>query len=141
MPSEFRHFSEYRLVIERFYGAVTVDDVVEITNQYLALSEQVDTTLTILADLRSVEKYPASINQLRQALRVIPIRQIGWVVILINDNPLMKMAAAVLTQVSIRGARFRLFESPADALGFIESLDGQSRQALPLNDEVRHLLS
>lgn len=140
MPFEFRYFPEYNIVYERLFGSVTLDDVTEIQRQFLAQSAEFPADVTLLVDLRSVDRYPMSINQLRQALNVIRNPRIDWVVIVINDNPIMKLAAAVLTQIGVRNARFRLFEDSHTALAFIEGLDGQSRQALPLSDELRALL-
>lgn len=128
MPSELHYFPEYQLAFERFSGMVTLEEVNDVNQRFLKLLDEVDASVTTLVDLRAVEKYPASINQLREVLRVSGHEHIGWVVIVTDTNPMLKLAAAVITQVSVRGLRF------------IEGLHSPSNAVLPLDTELTQLL-
>jgi hypothetical protein len=139
MPVELQYLPDYQLVFERFSGVVTFEEIRDINQQFLDLVEQLDKKVTTLVDLQQVEKYPTSINQLRDVLRVSRNPHIGWVVIVTSNSPLLKLGASVLTQVSVRGVRFRLFEDSLEALRFIESLQAPSNSVLPLDEQLSNL--
>jgi hypothetical protein len=140
MPFEIQHFPENHLILERFFGIITFDEIREVNRRFLELVEQNEMSVTTLIDLRLVEKYPASIRQIREVLSVSQNPYIGWVVILTNNNPLMKLAASVLTQVSVREVRFRLFEDPLEAVRFIESLHSPAISVIAVSSELSKLL-
>ena len=110
-------------------GDMDIREFAVLDRQILKLVEESDRHLVhIWVDLRDVTKFPANVPQVHSALTHKNHPRVGWTVMLTN-NRLIKFVGYMITQIA--KARFRSFETEAEARAFLESMDQQIKFAPP----------
>jgi hypothetical protein len=112
-----------RIIHQQFYGNLTIADITYVTEATGPLMAAGAAPIHTLVDARFVEKYPANLPALRQAVTSTASDKLGWVIMLNNGNPVLKFISAVLAQVAIVNVRMRIFDTPDQALHFLLSMD------------------
>jgi hypothetical protein len=119
MAYEASYFAEQHLILIRVWGTVSLDENREIGQRLNAMLDQADAKADVLFDLRRLERFPTSLNQLRQASAVVRSPRLGWI-ILLTSNILLKFVATVLIQVQTQSVNLRVFETPDAATPFLQ---------------------
>ena len=140
MPFEFRNFPEQRLMLICVSGVVSLEENLEIGLQLQAALEQVETTVDILFDLRTLERFPTSLSQLRTSSAVIRSRKLGWIILLTGDKPLLKLVATALIQLQTRTGRIRVFDTLESTFNFLQETPPISRERSFWLSELRQSL-
>jgi hypothetical protein len=119
MAYEARYYAEQHLILIRVWGTVSLEENRDIGLRMSALLDQADAKSDVLFDLRRLERFPTSLNQLRQVSAVIRSPKLGWIVLL-TSNILLKFVATVLIQVQTQSVNLRVFETPDAAAPFLQ---------------------
>jgi hypothetical protein len=140
MAFEFQHFAEHHLILISVSGVVSLQENLEIGLQLQAALEQVETTVDILFDLRSLERFPTSISQLRASSAFIRSAKLGWVLLLTGNKPLLKLVATALIQLQTRTGRIRVFDMSNSLFNFLQETPPFSKDRLVWLSELRAIL-
>lgn len=132
MPHSISWLVERRVVHERFYGIVTVEDVRAMNAVSRTYYASGDPPVHNFVDLLDIQRYPTNINQIRTALVNQPHPYLGWIVIVLRPNPLLKFITTVLVQLSSINARMRFCYSYKEAIAFLQSKDPTLPTEIPL---------
>jgi hypothetical protein len=119
MPYEIFWHTDRRIIQERFYGQVTLEEIREITNRYMTLIVDGVMPVHTLVDVSSVTRYPSNLNNLRELFDPDNDPGVGWILICGANNPLLRFLSSILTQILLRKLRMRLFYSIQEALEFL----------------------
>lgn len=123
MPYEIFWHTDKRIIHERFYGQVTLDEIREVIARYMILVLEGDAPVHTLVDVSSVTRYPGNLNNLREMFDPDNDPGVGWILICGANNPLLRFLSSILTQVLLRKLRIRLFYSTEEAIGFLAEQD------------------
>jgi hypothetical protein len=127
VPIEITWYVEKRVLYQRFTGVVTLEDfVISLKESRARLATGIPLVHT-LVDTLTLEKYPP-LRQLTRHMTPETGDNTGWTIIMVN-NPLMRFAGSVLSQIG--GSSFTMTGSLAEALAFLRARDG----TLDLPDE------
>jgi hypothetical protein len=112
-----RWFVPGRIVLHEFSGEISLEDATRASLEGPALANQGTPPVHMLVTLVAVTQYPRSIRQLEAAIRINPhLDRLGWVVILVKRNPVLRFVATILTQVRYSKMRFIIVEDMAEGL-------------------------
>ncbi len=117
MPVDVRWYIPGRIVLHEFSAEVTLEDTTQASLDGPALANQGEPPVHMLVSLIHVTHYPRSVHQIEAAIRINPrIEQVGWVVIWVPHNPVLRFVATILAQVRYSKLRFLIVEHGVDAL-------------------------
>ena len=103
-----------RIVLHRFSGVVTLEDTTRASLEGPALANQAPPPVHMFVDLATVTHFPLSVRPLEIAIRHNPhLDRLGWVVILVPHNPVLRFVATILAQVRYSKLRFIIVEDRA----------------------------
>ena len=102
-----------RVIYERFYDTVTVEELTSIQQTFLQYLAEGRAPVHSIIDMAAVHSFPKSLNQIRQALAPDPTGKAGRVVIVTGSNALLKFITATISQVAFKNAQFTFCASPA----------------------------
>lgn len=119
MPVETRWYVDKRIIYQRFYGAVTLEDFAFSVEQIGAFVEQGTPLIHAVADVLEVEKWPP-LMQLTRAARRAPYNGMGWTLILVK-SPALRFVTGILVQLSM--SNFRMVATLDEALHFLKERD------------------
>jgi hypothetical protein len=116
MAIDVRWFIPDRIVLHEFSGDITLEDATRASLEGPALANQGTPPVHMLVTLTAVTHYPRSVRQIEAAIRINPnVDRLGWVVILVKRNPVLRFVATILTQVRYSKMRFIIVEDMVDA--------------------------
>ncbi|MGQ9909474.1 MAG: hypothetical protein ACUVS2_11630 [Candidatus Flexifilum sp.] len=119
-----------RVIFEQLYGDVTVGEIEAVAEALQTLAEAGQAPVHIINDVRSLRKYPINLKSIRQAVQVPASSNLGWLVVIQNDNPLVRFIAATIAQLVITDLRMSSVKTPEEALRFLLSRDPSLDEAL-----------
>ncbi len=131
MPFEMIWYLPKRIVLLRYYGHTTVEDIArvgEMSVQYVL--EEGTSPVHVIADMTEVEKFPTNLRRAASAIKTINDPAMGWTVI-ISTNPLMRILIVTLSRLA--GFRFHIATSREQALAFLVSEDISLKEPLDAN--------
>ncbi len=121
MPYEARWLKTKRVILERLYGNVTLDEVRHVNHELMSLYEQGIAPIHLICDLTGIETYPTGVADVRHTNNSLMTKDTGWVIIVTSDNPAIRFAAMAVSHVILVGvAQFRIFETFEPALAFLK---------------------
>jgi hypothetical protein len=124
MPYSVSWVVPQRVLLQQFYGHVTLDDVHDLSAESRRYQNAGIPLIHSLVDLSSVEKYPTSLVAIRSAMtRQHDPDRIGWILLVGATNPILRFFASVITQVAGDKIRFRLMDTREQALAFLREHD------------------
>lgn len=123
MSYKSRFYPEYHLFSQIIYGDISLDELRAIHQEVLNAIEAAETPFHMLFDLRRMQKFPTSIAQMKEVMHPIDDPNLRWIIMITNSNTVVKFVMSVLTQVLVKNARFRLFNSYEEAFAFLEEMD------------------
>jgi len=125
MAHEIGWFVDGRVIYQRFYGAVTLEELAEASRAVREFVTEGTAPVHGLIDITAVHQHPTSPAEIRRALRDLrfdPRR--GWIIV-IGVDPITRYLASVVFQ--LLGLRFRTLDTFDEALHFLalhdETLD------------------
>lgn len=120
MPVEVRWYVQNHVLLARYYGNVTPDDIV---NQYTVgfeMCESVDTVLVhLIADISEVQSFPKTVMDYKGRFGE-KAKNAGWV-ILVGENRMIRFLSTVVT--NLMKLRFSYVNTLGEALEFISARD------------------
>lgn len=119
MAFEFDFRSEQQLILIRVHGSVSLSENVEIGNRIRTTLEYSDACTDVFFDLREIGRFPLSLSQLRQSSAIIRTPKLGWFILLMENNPVLRFVATVLLRAQTTTEHIRVFNSLEDALTFL----------------------
>jgi hypothetical protein len=120
MPYQLSWAVPKRVIWQRLYGEVTLEEVVESLPRYLEMLEDGGDYVHTLVDLTLVRKYPSNIPQITKTLDFRLLDRQGWVVMIQSMNPLIKFIASATAQILLKNARIRILPDLATAIEFLQ---------------------
>lgn len=121
MPAEITWYYPQRLIYERFYGMITLDELDHIQTRFVNQLQEGIAPVHAIIDFRDVTDYPRNLLEIRRVLRPTSTEPLGWVII-INQNALLQFLVTVLTQTVLRGSHFVIVDDFETALAKIHKI-------------------
>jgi hypothetical protein len=112
-----------RVIYERFYDAVTIEELTSIQQTFFEYLRAGDTPVHSIIDLAAVRSYPKSINQVRQAFVPDPTGKGGRVMIVIGSNVILRFITSMISQIAFKDAQFTFCTSLDEAVVYLRQLD------------------
>jgi hypothetical protein len=123
MPIDISWQQPRRVIYERFYDKVTLEEMTAIQQRFLAYLEEGDPPIHAVIDLSGVRDFPKSIHDIRKGLVFTGTTRLGRVVIITGNNPVIKFISSVISQLILKNARFELLNSLDDAVRYLRERD------------------
>lgn len=122
MPFKVAWYVENRVILTRYTGVITVDDIHLQMNQTKELIHQGTPLIHSIIDLSQIEKWPPLnvVNEFRST-DISELRtKMGWSIIVAN-NVILKFGTALFTPIF--KLRQRVFSTLDEALAFLQQED------------------
>lgn len=130
MAHEIGWLVDGRVIYQRYYGVVTLDELVDASGAVGALVDDGVCPVHTLIDIVGLKEYPGAIGEIRRALRDARFdARLGWLV-LVGVHPIPRYIASVVIQVT--GLRFRLFDTFEEGLHFLATHDETLDELTPI---------
>jgi hypothetical protein len=123
MPVEIGWQQPRRVIYERFYDAITIEELTSIQQEFFQYLLDGDAPVHSIIDLSAVKSYPKSINQVRQALSPDKTGKGGRVVIVVGSNPIMRFITSMISQIVFKDAQFTFCTSLDEAFAYLRQMD------------------
>ena len=123
MPVDLSWQQPRRVIYERFYDAITVEELTAIQQQFFQLLRDGDAPVHSIIDLSAVKSYPKSINQVRQALAPDPTGKGGRVVLVVGTNPIIRFMTSMVSQIVFKDAQFTFCSTLDEAFAYLRQID------------------
>lgn len=131
MAYHIEWYQQNRIIFEKFFGTVTLEDVRNLTTQSSKMFAAGTPLIHVIVDLSEVESFPKTLGVIKEAIKSRPSPdRIGWAIIFGTKNPIIRFFASVLAQVSSERLRVRLMDSLEESVAFVYEQD-QSLQNPP----------
>jgi hypothetical protein len=124
MPISHRWFLENRIVLFKFSGSVTFEEVVSaLEDSARIVNESEEEKVHFLHDWSQLERFPTNILQIRKETNapIRDLRKLGWLVIFGAENRLLRYISQTVLQVF--RIRFRMFTHAEDAIAYLRKMD------------------
>ncbi len=112
-----------RVIYERFYDTVTIEELTSIQQTFFHYLSEGDAPVHSIIDMAAVHSFPKSLNQIRQALTPDPTGKGGSVVIVTGGNPVLKFVTSMISQVLFRQAQFTFCATLDEAVSYLRQRD------------------
>lgn len=133
MPAETMWLVDKRVLAQRFYGEVTVEEIHEANAlAQTMIAEGVPLVHTIV-DIRDVTRFPTNLSQLAKAVKFSNPELAGWNTI-ISTNVMTRFLGSAVTQ--LLGTRLRMFHDEDSVIDFLREQD-ESLPEIPVPVWVR----
>lgn len=112
-----------RVVMQRCYGDLTVEELKTINQTFVSQYLRVGTPLIhTVIDLTDMTGFPKNLPQLTKAFQrdKQDIERLGWTLV-VGVNPIVKFFASIITQLWSQ-SRFRVVDSVEDAEKFLKDV-------------------
>ncbi|PJF39728.1 MAG: hypothetical protein CUN54_07910 [Phototrophicales bacterium] len=120
-----------RIVLERFSGDVTYDDIRQADRGGRELIGAGDAPVHILVDLRDVARFPTNILKISQQVEHRNHPDLGWAVI-ISNHGMIQFIVRLVTEFA--GNRIRMFTTMDEALDFLLAMDDGLTELLSVEE-------
>lgn len=130
MPFETRWLIANRVVYQRFYGDVTIEEFADSVAEIRQFIDSGTPLVHAIGDLTGVQKYPSLIQMSKVAQANPAMANIGWTVLLVT-NPLLRFFGTVLAQFTVE--RIRTVATFQEAMQFLLTRD----QTIPADEVAR----
>jgi hypothetical protein len=124
MPYQISWMIDKRLVYQRCYGELTMDELRENNQEFVRDYLRQGTPLVhTIVDLTGVTNFPKNLTQYGQAFKrdAEDVARLGWTVV-VGANPIFRFFGTVVTNLW-RQARFRMFDTLQEAYTFLGQQD------------------
>ncbi|MBL8145583.1 MAG: hypothetical protein JNL34_04285 [Anaerolineae bacterium] len=137
MPVDVRWLIADRVVIHEFSGQVALADTTRASVEGPMLSLAGTPPIHMIVNLLAVTQFPHSIQQLQIAIRQNPhLDRLGLIVIVINQNPMLRFLATILTRVTFSNLRIGMADNMAGALQQLRACDASLHPWISADGEL-----
>lgn len=140
MAFEYNTYPERQFVLVCVSGNVTLEENIEIGHRILNTLEQSEECTDVFFDLREIGRFPLSLKQLRQSSAIIRTPKLGWFILLMDNNPVLRFVATVLLRAQTTTEHIRVFNSLEDALTFMHGTQENTQARRDWIGELRDTL-
>lgn len=120
MPVDVQWYIPNHVLISRFYGDVTPQDIRKQYTLGLEMSESVNTALVhLITDVSEVQSFPKNVMDMKDSLGT-KARNAGWVV-LVGENKMIRFLSSVVS--NLMKLRFTYVNTLEEALKYITDRD------------------
>ena len=123
MPVDISWQQPQRVIYERFYDTVTIEELTAIQQEFFQYLMDGDAPVHSIIDLRAVRDFPKSINQVRLALAPDVTGKGGRVVVVIGTNPVIRFITSMISQIAFKNAQFTFCSQLDEAFTYLRSFD------------------
>jgi len=123
MPIDISWQQPNRVIYERFYDSITIEEMTAIQQRFLQFVEEGEPPIHAIIDLGSVHDFPKSIGEIRRGLVFTGTTRLGRVVIVTGRNPVVRFISSIISQLILKNAQFTLLDSVDEALRFLRERD------------------
>ena len=123
MPIEISWQQPRRVIYERFYGTITIEEMTAIQQKFIAFLNEGDAPVHAIIDLGGVRDFPKSLSQIRGGLVSTGNTQLGRVVLVTGKNPLVRFISSVISQLILKSAQYALCDSLDEAVRILRERD------------------
>jgi len=120
MPYQLSWYRENRVIVGKFQGVVTPDDLQGINESAVKLVREGTPPVHDIIDALALEKVPFDLKLLNKSLQLFKEPNLGWVIV-IARNPLFGFLGTTLSHLG--GKRFRMVETWDEALATLARVD------------------
>lgn len=124
MPMKQDWYIDGRVALVRFWGDVSVDDVVEALDVSAQLVKEGEyPKVHFLHDWSRINKFPTNILQIRRdsKAQLDDEEKLGWMVVFGMENRVLRFISQVVLQVF--NIPFRMFSTQEEAREFLKDID------------------
>jgi hypothetical protein len=119
MPVETQWYVEKRIIYQRLYGKVTLEDFIQSRDEMLEKLSQGEAPVHCIVSLLNTENFPSLIDMQKAAVRQ-KHPSMGWTILLIN-NTVLRFVASLLVQLAT--TQFRTAATLDEGLTFLQTHD------------------
>jgi len=137
MPVEIKWYIQDHVLIARYYGHVSAEDIHKQYLEGIRMSESVDTALVhMIADIADVTSFPKNVMEFQGSFGE-KAKNAGWVV-LVGENKMIRFLSSIIS--NLMKLRFAYVNTHDEAVEFITardpflSLEEALDQTLPYSD-------
>jgi hypothetical protein len=123
MPYEIWWMVEQRVVYQRCYGELTIEELKANNDEFVACLMQGTPLVHTIVDLTEVTKFPLKLNDMAQAFKRSDeaVARLGFTLV-VGANPMFNFFGRVLTQLWNK-ARFRMCTTTQEAVEMLGQVD------------------
>lgn len=122
MTARIAWYTPDRVLLIRFQGDVTTDELMQINRQITGYLDSADAQLVhLIIDQRDIGSVPGNVMSLTRTMTFIQHPRLGWVLRFGDIHPIIRFMAAVVMQAA--SVRFRNFHTLEEALNFLSYVD------------------
>ncbi|MFN8530645.1 MAG: hypothetical protein U0670_18730 [Anaerolineae bacterium] len=126
MAIQLGWYLEDRVLYERYYHHVTIEELTRMSHQSHSLHHRAAAPMHTLIDLSDVKSFPTNLSRVQAAITLPTAIERGWMVVIIPEgNVLLQFVAAYAAQIRATNARYRMFRSLSTAVDFLNVTDPQ----------------
>jgi len=123
MPVDLSWHQPGRVIYERFYDAVTIEELTAIQERFFQFLLEGQAPVHSIIDLSAVRSYPKSINQVRQALKPDQTGKGGRVVLVVGTNAVIRFITSMISQISFKNAQFTFCSTLDESIAYLRQID------------------
>jgi hypothetical protein len=123
MPIDISWQQDKRVIYERFYGTITIEEMTAIQQEFLRYLNEGDAPVHAVIDLGGVRDFPKSLSDIRRGLVSTGTTQLGRVVLVTGKNQLVRFISSVISQLILKNAQYALCDSLDEALRILRDGD------------------
>lgn len=124
MPHTIEWLQEGKVIMSRFYGVLTMQEMFEATPEYIALFEEGNPPVHIITDMSGLTQYPTNLLQTREALSYMGHEGMGWQAYYGAPALASSLINVFTTVMQTRLSTFRSFDL---AIAFLHEKDSAVR--------------
>lgn len=123
MPCEMDWLIKDRLVFQRCWGELTLDELRSTNHDFVDCIHAGMPLVHTIIDLTEVTDFPKSLTEINRAFArdEETLQRLGWTLV-ISTHPILRFFASIVTSLWNK-ARFRIFATNDEALNFLAELD------------------
>jgi hypothetical protein len=123
MPLEMSWQQPNRVVYQRFHGTITIEEIHDGELAFVAYAQEGEGPVHLIVDLREVQEYPKSMNQLRKGLSFAKVENRGQTVIIAQTNPAIRFIVSTIMQTLAKAIPFTFSISMEEAMRYLHERD------------------
>ena len=123
MPIDISWQQPRRVIYERFYDTVTIEEMSAVQKKFLDYLTEGEAPVHSIIDLSAMHDFPKSLSQIRQGLISTGNIQLGRVVLITGKNPVIRFISSVISQLLLKNAQYTLCDSLEEAVHYLRDRD------------------
>ncbi len=100
MPYEVSWYRPNRIIYERVYGELTLNEVQGTVVEIERMLEEGTSPIHLIVDMRELDKVKVPVKEIANVSRSLRSTKLGWVLLLSTGKPLLDFLASVVSQVT-----------------------------------------